>query len=114
MASECALIVVQTDGCNRAERSIDVDQGAAIDRERDPGNEIRLIGCEKERCVGHVPSRTHLMAQRHSRIAGGRHLGTAFSARAGAGIDGHGRIHQSRQNDVGANPELRVLDGDLL
>ena len=39
-----AMPSVQCNKKNAASGSIDVDEGAAIDRQRDAGNEIRLIG----------------------------------------------------------------------
>ena len=47
MAAECALIVVRKGANPPAERptpSIDVDQGAPINRKRHPGDEIGLVG----------------------------------------------------------------------
>ena len=44
----------------------------------------------------------------------GGHLGAALAAGAGARVDRHRRIHQARQDDVGADAELGVLDRDLL
>src|SRR6185369_3706864 len=41
-------------------------------------------------------------------------LGPALAAGAGTGVNRHGGIHQSRQDDVGTHPEFGVLDRDLL
>jgi hypothetical protein len=54
------------------------------------------------------------MAQRDPGIAGGRDLCPAFAADAGARVNRHRRVHQSRQDDIGAHPELSILDGNLL
>ena len=52
-----------------------MDQGTAVDRERDPGDEIGLVGGKKQGRIRHVPGRSHLMAERNPRIAPGRVLG---------------------------------------
>ena len=44
----------------------------------------------------------------------GGDFGAALAAGAGAGIDRHRRVHQSRQDDVGADAVFGVLDGELL
>src|SRR5580693_461993 len=52
------------------------------------GNEIRFVGREKERCVRDVPGGAHFVAQRHAGVTGGRDLGPAFAAGAGARLNG--------------------------
>ena len=76
--------------------SIDVDKRAAIDRQRDAGNEICLVGCQKQRSVRDVPRGPHLVTQRDPRIAFGRDLSSAFAGDAGARIDRHRGIYQGR------------------
>ena len=76
--------------------SIDVDERAAIDRQRNAGNEIRLIGRQKQRGVCDVPRGAHLVAQWDASITGGRNLSSAFAGHAGARIDRHRGVNQSR------------------
>jgi hypothetical protein len=58
----------------QASGSIYVDERAAIDRQRNAGNEIRLIGRQKQRGVCDVPRGAHLVAQWDAGITGGRSL----------------------------------------
>ncbi len=46
--------------------SIDVDKRAAIDRQRNAGDEMCLVGCQKQRCIRDVPAGPHLPAARES------------------------------------------------
>src|SRR6185369_5944911 len=63
---------------------------AAIDRQRDAGDEARLVGVQEQRGVGHVPAGAHPPAQGDAAVTGGDDL---FAARAlrHPGLDGHGR-----------------------
>src|SRR4029078_12034992 len=106
MGGEYALIVVQSAAGSRQRRgSVDLHQGAAVDRQCDPGNEIRLIGGQEQGRVGDVPGGPHLVARRRARVTPGGNLGTALAAGAGTGVNRHGGIYQPRQDDVGAYPE---------
>src|SRR5262249_25135344 len=40
--------------------STDLERGAAVDEELHAGNEIRFVGYEKQRRLGHLPGRAHL------------------------------------------------------
>ena len=40
--------------------STDLERGATVDEELHAGDEIRLVGYEEERCIGHIPRRAHL------------------------------------------------------
>src|SRR5687767_6860299 len=62
--------------------STDLDEGAAIHRERNPGNEIGFVRGQEQRGVGDVPGGAHLAAQRHLGVALGGDLGAASVAGA--------------------------------
>jgi len=49
---------------------IDVDEGTAIDRKRDTGNEVRFIGRCKKSGVRDIPFGAHFMTQRYARHRG--------------------------------------------
>src|SRR5262245_49480133 len=109
-----ALTIRSSSPASAPSSSIDMDEGAAVDWQRNAGNEIRLVRSEEKGGVRDVPSCTHLAAQRHARIPGGRDLGPALYTDTGARIDRHQRVHQSGQDDIGPHPEFRILNGDLL
>ena len=69
---------------------------------------------EKQRSIGDVPGGAHLVAQRDAGIAGGRDSNSAFAGSAGARINCHRRVYQSRKDNIGAYTELSVLDSHLL
>src|SRR5262245_36246527 len=82
------------------------DARTSIDWKRDAGDEVRLIGCKEQGGVGDVPAGAHLLAQGHLPVALGLDLGAGLVPLAGAGIDRHWRVHQPRQDDIGANAVL--------
>ena len=89
-----------------------MDEGAAIDRQRNAGNEIRLIGRQKQRGVCDVPRRAHLVAQRDPSIAGGRNLSSAFAGHAGARVStSNGRATILRFAEEGA--KVLAVDNNL-
>ena len=53
------------------------------------------------------------MAQRDPCIACGRDLSSAFAGDAGARIDRHRGVYQSRKDDIRAHAELGILDRNL-
>ena len=57
------------------------EAGAAVHRQRHPGDEVGLVGGEEQRRVGHVPGGAHLAPQRHASIARGDHVQRFDSAR---------------------------------
>src|ERR1043166_5061186 len=90
--------------------SSDVERAATVDEKRNSGDEVGLLGGEKQRGIGHVPSRTHFAPQRYAGIALRRDLGAALAAHAGARVDRHRRIDQAGQDHVSANAELGILN----
>src|SRR5262249_19132861 len=98
---------------NYSSRSVAVDQRAALEGQPATGNETCFVGREKGRRVRDAPGGPHLMAQRQALVAGSRNLGAAFSAHTRACVHRHGRIHEARQDDVGAYAEFSILDGNL-
>jgi Enoyl-(Acyl carrier protein) reductase len=89
-----------------------VDEGAAINRQGNAGNEIRLIGRQKQRGVCDVPRRAHLVAQRDPSIAGGRNLSSAFAGHAGARVStSNGRATILRFAEEGA--KVLAVDNNL-
>src|SRR5919108_3466311 len=94
--------------------SADIERAAAVHEERHPSDEIGLFGGEEQCRIGHVPRGPHLMAQRDSGIAFRRDLDAALPAHPGARVDRHRRVYQTRQDHVGTNTILRILDRYLL
>src|SRR6185437_11186512 len=88
--------------------------GAAVDRQRDAGDEVGLVRGQEQCGMGDVPAGTHFAAQGHLGIALSLDFGARLLEGAGACVDGHRCVHQAGQDDVGADAVLRVLVGELL
>src|SRR5262245_9572981 len=104
----------KTSSTCRKRHSTDLECGAAVDEELHACDKIRFVGYEEQRRIGHIPGRAHLMSQRHAGIALRGDLGAALAAHPRAGVDRHRCIHQTRQDDVGTNAILGVLNRHLL
>src|SRR5439155_10826838 len=89
-------------GCIRcAEGGLsDLDALAAVDRQKHPGDELRLIGSEEHRCVCHIPRGSLFATERDHRVASGDELFFGVGPRLGGSLAPHSGIHPSRENGI--------------
>ena len=89
-----------------------MDERVAIDRQRNAGNE-RLIGRQNSAAFATSQGVPILWRSGTRASRAGRNLCSALAG-AGARMDRHWGVNESRQDDIGAHPEFSILDGNLL
>ena len=87
---------------------------SAINRQVYTCDKYRFIAGEKQGGVGHIPGSPHLFAKWYPRVSCRDNLFSRLASRLSIAFDGHGRIHQARQNRVGANTVSGITHGDIL
>src|ERR1700736_1172027 len=70
----------------------DPHERAAVDRQRDTRDEVRLVRGEEQRRVGDVPGGPHALAQRDLGVAHGGDFGARLAHVTRARVDRHGRV----------------------